>query len=69
MSRERPDYRENLILIRERFPDKITLSINEACQIVGVKDRRTLLRDKSFPAQMIGGKYAISITSLARYMS
>ena len=68
MAREREDYRSNLEMIREKYPDKAVLSIQEASGVLR-RDRRTLLKDKAFPAQLVGGKYAISITALARYMS
>lgn len=69
MARERQDYREILRLIQEQYPGRLTVTIQEACKITGVKDRRRLLKDRAFPARMIGGKYAISITALARYLS
>ena len=68
MAREKIDYRENLALLREAFPGKLNLSIQEACRVLN-RDRRTLLKDRAFPARMEGGKYNISITALARYMS
>ena len=68
MAREKQDYRANLEIIREAFPDKATLSMKEVTSFLR-RDRRTLLKDRTFPAQMVGGKYAITITGLARYMS
>ena len=68
MAKERQDYRENLAIIRETFPDKAVLSIKDVCTFLQ-RDRRTLLKDHTFPAQLVGGKYAITIVGLARYMS
>lgn len=68
MARERIDYRSNLEIIRESYPDKITLSIQEAALLLR-RDRRTLLKDKAFPAQLVGNKYLVPVTALARYMS
>lgn len=68
MAGEKRDYRANLEIIRETFPDKAALSMQEAAGFLR-RDRRTLLKDRTFPAQMIGGKYAISVAALARYMS
>lgn len=68
MAREKADYRENLALLKEAYPGKLVLTIHEACKVLH-RDRRTLLKDKAFPAQMVGGKYSIPITGLARYMS
>lgn len=69
MPREKQDYRETLRLIQESYPDRLTVTIDEACKLAGVRDRRRLLRDKAFPSRKVGGKYAISITALARYLS
>lgn len=68
MARETADYRTALEQIKEKYPGKINLTIQEACAVMG-RDRRTLLKDRCFPARLVGGKYAISITALARYMS
>ena len=68
MAREKQDCRSNLEMIQTAFPGKAVLSMKEVAKFLR-RDRRTLLKDRTFPAKMIGGKYAISITSLARYMS
>lgn len=68
MSREKQDYRVTLAVIQAAYPGKITLNIKEACAVCG-RERRSLLKDPAFPAQMIGGKYHINITALARYLS
>lgn len=67
MAKERQDYRANLEMLQKMFPGRMALSINEVCATIRV-DRRTLLKDRTFPARMIGGKYIISITALARYL-
>lgn len=68
MAREKQDYRHNLELLRDRFPGRMELGIVEVAEVLE-RDRRTLLKDRAFPARMIGNKYSISITALARYMS
>ena len=68
MAKERPDYRANLAMLEQMFPGRMALTINETCAIMGL-DRRTLLKDPAFPARLIGRKYSIAITALARYMS
>lgn len=68
MSKDRENYRSNLEMIRAEFPGKAVLSIQEVSGYLR-RDRRTLLKDKAFPAQLLGGKYAITVTALARYIS
>lgn len=68
MSKEKVDYRTNLEMLRDMYPGKIGLSIQEACVLLG-RNRKTLLKDRAFPAQMIGGKYFVPMAALARYMS
>lgn len=68
MAKEREDYRANLEMLQAKYPGRCSLSIKEACTVMG-RDRRTLLKDRAFPARMVGYKYVISIPALARYMS
>ena len=68
MARETADYRSNLEMLREMYPGKMGLTIQEACSVLN-RNRKTLLKDRAFPAQMVGGKYFIPMTALARYMS
>lgn len=68
MAREKPDYRATLELLQSTYPGRVELGIAEVARLLN-RDRRTLLKDRTFPARMIGNKYSISITALARYMS
>ena len=68
MAREKPDYRATLELLRSTFPGRVELGMKEVSELLN-RDRRTLLKDRAFPARMIGNKYSISITALARCMS
>ena len=65
MSREHPDYRNNLEILNNRFPDHDMLSMVEVLQVIGYTDRRTLM-------QHIQPKYwankRLSKATLARYM-
>ena len=64
MSRERDGYRENLELINIRFPDHDLLSLEQAMQIIGYSDRRTLR--KHLGRYIVNNR--ISKVYLARYM-
>ena len=68
MAREKQDYRDNLEMLKEMYPGKAVISIDEACALLR-RNRKTLLKDRAFPAMLIGNKYAISIVGLARYLS
>ena len=64
MAREKDGYRENLELLNNRFPQHDLLSMEQAMQVIGCTDRRTLQKHL--------GKYLvnkrISKVYLARYM-
>lgn len=64
MGRELDGYRENMELLNTRFPDHDMLSMEEAMQVTGCKDRRTLL--KHFGNNFVNRR--ISKVFLARYM-
>lgn len=64
MAREKDGYRENLELLNNRFPENDLLSMEQAMQVVGCEDRRTL---KKHLGQYIVNK-RISKVYLARYM-
>jgi len=64
-------YRDQLDRLSARFPDREAISITEASGVLGV-DRRSLLKNKSFPAKRPGGrsngKIIVPIVSLAHWM-
>ena len=72
--RDKQGYREQIERLAEIYPNKITLTINEAATALGV-DRRTmtlLIEKKRIPATNVstGGKnkhYIIPITAIARF--
>lgn len=76
MPREKEGFREQLARLDELFPGKEVLSMNEVCAMLRT-DRRTILRDKTFPAKKIGGtggkefdgRYAVPKVGLARWMA
>ena len=50
MSREKPDYRDNLALLDARYPDKLMLTVAEVKEITGWKDTRTVARHLTLTA-------------------
>lgn len=65
---EKELFRDHLQRLRELYPGKEVLTMNETCELLRM-DRRTLLQDKKNPAKMIAGKYIVPLINLARYMS
>lgn len=72
MPKEKEGFREQLTRLSEKFPDRETISIKEACGVVGLC-RDTLLADRTFPAIKSGnrknGKIVVPIVALARWMA
>lgn len=72
MPKEKEGFREQLDRLSARFPGQETITLKEACDVVGLH-RQTLLSDKSFPAKKPGGaknaKIVVPIVALARYLS
>lgn len=66
--RETEGFRPQLELLVEMFPARAAITVNE-CQAALGLDRRTLLAERAFPAKKIGGKYSVSLTELARWMT
>lgn len=69
---EKQGYREALELLRERFPDKMAISVKEAAVILGrsessVRDAMKKVRDP-LPHKKLGGSVIIPIPQLARWM-
>ena len=67
MPREREGWREQYEVLARRFPGREAIGIAEAAELLDC-DRRTLLRDRDFPAKRIGNKYSIALAALARWM-
>ena len=66
-------YRENLEVIQEQFPDRISINPDECARVMGV-DRKTIyaaIRKKTNPLPTIrlGSRgYQIPVSRLARWM-
>lgn len=74
--RERVDYRDQLMLLSERFPDKVSLSVNEVATILGIDRRivKAIIEKRGNPLKAIDVSrgstnkiYIIPLTALARY--
>lgn len=68
MAREKEDFRSNLELLTQLFPNRITLTVNEASAVIDC-DRDTLTNDKTFPVKRIKSKMVIPVVALARWLS
>ena len=74
--REKEMYRDNLMEIREAFPGKRCLTVQEVGEWLGI-DRRSvtkLIEEKKLPAANVSAGatnkvYRVSIESLARFLS
>lgn len=66
--RETEGYRPQLELLTDMFPARAAITVNECQTALGI-DRRTLLAERKFPARKIGGKYAVPLTELARWLT
>lgn len=67
MPREKEGFREQLQSLMERFPGKEAVGLEACCEMLDT-DRRILLKDKTFPAKKVGGKYMIPLVGLARWL-
>lgn len=68
MPRERECYRDNLANLRDRYPGKEAISLNEAAAYLGAK-RERLLGDETFPWRKLGGQYIVVLVNFARWLS
>lgn len=71
---EKPDYRINLEMLSKRFPGRISISTQEAAEVLDCSDksiRSAIIRKvKPLPAvKLTPKKYVISIPSFARWLS
>lgn len=64
MAREKQDYRENIQLLNERFPQHDMLTELQAMEVTGYKSRTTL---RKHLGQSFAGK-RISKAAMARWM-
>ena len=64
MPREHPDYRANIELLNQRFPDHDMLTREEVLQVTGYRNMNTMLK-------YLGKRFVnkrLSKATLARYM-
>lgn len=65
---ERPYYRDNLAALRERFPERETITVPEAAAYLGVTKER-LLGDKTFPVRPCGKQRMVVLVNMARWLA
>lgn len=66
---EKVGFDEQRSALYERFGrDRAMIPLGEVAAYLGV-DRRTLLRDRSFPVRRVGRQYLIPVISLARWLN
>lgn len=69
---EKQGYRENLELLRQHFPGKVTLSVKETAAILGVSTNivydMARYAKNPLPHQKAGARVLIPIAGLARWM-
>ena len=63
---EHPDFRANLLLLNERFPERDMLSLSQIMQVYGYKSTASVYGGPIGPHLQKGGK--ISKAKLARLM-
>ncbi len=68
MARELEDYRDNIALLTQMFPNKATLTAEEAVAVIGC-DKRTIVSNNDVPTIRIGRRVAVPMVGLARYLS
>ena len=68
MPRELEDYRDNIALLTQMFPNKATLSVEEAAAVIGC-DKRTIISNKEVPTVRVGRRVTVPLVGLARYLS
>lgn len=65
--RDKEGFRDQYAVLKERFPEREAITLDESCALLGIS-RKVALGAKDFPAKKIGGRWTISLMSLARWM-
>ena len=65
MAKEAKDYRDTLWLLAQTFPERGTITLDEAAKWYW-RSKRTLQRDKTFPVDHHG---CVPIVALARWLA
>lgn len=68
MAREKELFRDNLVLLREKFGDTDLIPIKQVAKYVNITDE-TLKSDKQFPVKKVGRMYYVPIVGLASWLS
>ena len=68
MPREKELFRDNLEIVLDRFEQKQLIPILDVAEFLGVTARH-LREDSKFPKKVIGGRYYVAATALARFLS
>ncbi|MCI9468863.1 MAG: hypothetical protein HFG45_06130 [Oscillospiraceae bacterium] len=67
MPREKEGFRDQYAALKERFPEREAITLDELESILPL-DRRVLINDPDFPTKKMGKKYVVSLVMLARWM-
>lgn len=68
MPKEKEGYRDNLAVLKELFPGRVTVSIPEAAKVIGMKPEN-YRADTSWPRVTKGKREIVSLGDLARRIS
>lgn len=68
--REKEGFREQYAVLKELFPDRETISLDETCAVLGISRRAASseIKKGNLRARQVGLKYRIPLMGLARYM-
>ena len=64
---EKADYRDNLERISSKFLGEL-IPLLDVVSFLNC-DKRTLMRDKTFPVKKVGGRYFVTAVALAKWLS
>lgn len=67
MPREKEGYHEQYAILKQLFPDREAISLDEACRVLGIS-RYVARKSKDFPAKKVSSTYVIPLIALARWM-
>ena len=70
---EKKGYREQLEMLKDRFPDRVTISLQETAKVLGVNIKtvysaRERVKNPLPSIQIAKNRYIVPITSLAKWM-
>lgn len=68
--REKEGFREQYAVLKELFPDREAISLDETCAVLGISRRSASseIKKGNLRAVQVGLKYRIPLMGLARYM-